>query len=92
MTEPTDADRERAMRALNYHVRWVYAELDASERAEVDGIAVALAEQRERARAPFLAYADKCAAIGADRKAPILKRAVNRSVAKAIRRAAGEEA
>lgn len=52
-----------------------------------EAIAQALADERERARAPFLDYADKCAAIGGDPKAGVMKRAVNRSVADAIYRA-----
>jgi hypothetical protein len=83
--EPTDVDRAKATDLAGAWWSWHAPN-------EVDGlrerIAQALAEERERARAPFLAYADKCAAIADDRKSSILKRAVNRSVAQAFRRAA----
>jgi hypothetical protein len=70
--DPTDADRERAMVVLtgpvDYHI-------------VRDKIAQALADERQRARAPFLALADQYA------RDPI----IGRAVALAIRAAALED-
>jgi hypothetical protein len=99
----TEQDRKRARKAIscdcadraaddaspNAGVDWHFAWC-AGYYCDVDDIAAAIADERERARAPFLAYADECTARGDDPKTGILKRAVNRAVAAAFRHVAKE--
>jgi hypothetical protein len=79
--DPTDADRETALRALGYHPTWDYADLGLGQKETAARVARALADERERARAPFLALADQYA------HDPL----IGRAVALAIRAAAQED-
>jgi hypothetical protein len=87
--DPTDADRETAMRALGYHPTWDYADLGLGQKETAARVAQALADERERARAPFLALADELTA-ESEHSGPA-KGAVYHIAADRIRTAAQED-
>jgi hypothetical protein len=56
--QPTAGDYDTAVRVLGYD-EWDYRQVASSVRSDVDAVAHALAAERQRAIAPFLALADE---------------------------------